>query len=142
MKGSGRPASPLPVCPLGTAEAEGNAGGAGKGSRSPDTRLGPSDPRLPPVAPHCQHCASGEFISSCLEDTCCLDQNYLSGQSALLSDALLVGIFPMHCEVSWASVIYSSFCLWYPALEIAFFFHSSVAHPVAVMIHPNGEGKN
>lgn len=93
---------------------------AGKGSRSPDTRLGPTAPHLPPVPPRCQHRTWGEFASSCLEDISCLNHNYLARQSAVLSDVLLVGIFSQQCEVSWASVIYSSFCLWYPALVVVF----------------------
>lgn len=109
---------------------------AGKGSRSQDTRLGPSHPHLPPVPPCCQHCTSGEFISSCLEDISCLNQNCLLGRVLCCLMSFWWEFCPCNVK-SVISVIYSSFCLWYPALEVTFFFHSSVAHPVVAMIHPS-----
>lgn len=91
----------------------------GKGSRSLDTRLGPSVPHLPPVPPRCQHWTSGEFISSCLELISCLNNNYFPKAECSVIRCPSGGHFFPGCEVSWALVTYSSFCLWCP--EVTFF---------------------
>lgn len=130
MKCSGthclRPASLLPTSShkQGSLRVVEKWWGRGVGHHTPSQEL--PGPHLHPTPPCCLHRNVREFISSYLEYIYCLNHNYLTRQSTLLSDVLSGGhFFPSNTHSVGLLLIMSHlflFLLEAPNISSCFFF--------------------